>query len=374
MRIIVIRSALSFFSSARVVFVAPLLLVLTGCAGGLLSGAGPRISAIDAESSNPSVPYTLIDLSGETIAPYVRPPEPAPAANVSSTTTAYEISLVPGDVIKVMIADIGETNAMFAPLAAGGTSFDVRVDVDGKISLPYAGRFSVAGHTPGEVEREIKQRIRGVTADPQVMVSMVGDVSGSVLVAGAVNKPGRFSALQGPLTLLDAINLAGGPMLEPHLVEVTVRNGKDANVYSYQSLLQGLNAPVAPRSEIVVSRARKRFVAMGAVATPGLHDLPSEQPSLLEVLGEAGWLDETKADPQGVFVFRLSRVAGVERPVPEVFRLNMRDPAAIFLARQFLVQPEDAVYVTNAAIYEWQKIISPIIQAMAFGRTLERGF
>jgi len=350
-----------------------MVVLLSGCVGGILSGAGPRIGAIAEAPENRTIPYELIDLSPETIAQFARPRDVDVAATVSPTT-AYEISLVPGDVMQITIADIGEQNAIFAPLAAGGTKFESRVNADGKISLPYAGRFSVKGKTPEAVEDEIRRRLKGVANDPQVMVSLLGDVSGSVLVAGAVTKPGRFSALQGPLTLLDAINLAGGPVLEPHLVEVEVRDGKDAQVYSYQSLLKGLNRPISPRSEVVVSRAKKRFVAMGAVKTPGLLDLPSEQPSLLEVLGSAGWLDESMADPQGVFVFRMTRKSDVEQPVPEVFRLNMRDPAAVFLAKDFLVKPEDAVYVTNAAMHEWQKIITPIVQAVAFGRTLQNGF
>ena len=366
-------SALSLRYSSRLCATLGLLVALSGCAGGILSGAGPHIGAIVADPEDRTIPYQLVDLSPQTIAPYARPDD-EPASKAVSPTKAFEIRLIPGDVMQIIIADIGEQNTMFAPLAAGGTKFEIRVDSTGKISLPYAGRFSVAGKTPNGVEDEIRRRLRGVANDPQVMVSLLGDVSGSVLVAGAVKQPGRFSALQGPLTLLDAINLAGGPLLEPHLVEVTVRNGKDAQVYSYQSLLQGLNRPVSPRSEIVVSRAKKRFVAMGAVKNPGLLDLPSQRPSLLEALGTAGWLDESMADPQGVFVFRLSRLPGAEAATPEVFRLNMRDPAAIFLAKEFLVQPEDAIYVTNAAVHEWEKIITPIVQAMAFGRTLQRGF
>lgn len=350
------------------------LVLLSGCAGGILSGAGPRMTTIvSTDLEDRTIPYELIELGPETIAPYARPID-VPIATTVSPTKAFEIRLVPGDVLQIIIADIGEENAMFAPLATGGTKFEARVDSAGKISLPYAGRFSVAGKTPDGVGSEIRRRLQDVATDPQVMVSLLGDVSGSVLVAGAVKAPGRFSALQGPLTLLDAINLAGGPVLEPHLVDVTVRNGKEAQVYSYQSLLNGLNQPVSPRSEIVVSRSKKRFVAMGAVGQPGLHDLPSDQSSLLEVLGQAGWLDEGKADPHGVFVFRLSRMPGAAEATPEVFSLNMRDPAAVFLAKQFLVQPEDAVYVTNAAVYEWEKIITPIVQAIAAGRTLQNGF
>ena len=48
----------------------------------------------------------------------------------------------------------------------------------------------------------------------------------------------------------------------------------------------------------------------------------------------------------------------------------MRDPAAIFYAKQVMLSPDDTVYVTNAAVYETQKIISPIVQTLVLGRTV----
>src|SRR5690606_28083636 len=205
----------------------------------------------------------------------------------------------------------------------------------------------VAGKTPGQVEELIRKKLKGITTDVQVQVGLTGDLSGSVLVVGAVKEPGRFSALEGPLTLLDAINRAGGPVLEPHLIRVVVRTGKKSYAFNYQDLLSGKNQVVPPGAEVVLERARKRFVAMGAVGDPGLHDLPSNNPSLLEVLGSVKGLNEAKADAAGVFVFRLidENVGGLGKPKAEVFRLNLKEPQAMFLARQFLVQPEDAIYV-----------------------------
>src|SRR5690606_17903177 len=112
----------------------------------------------------------------------------------------------------------------------GGTVFDnVRVSSDGTISLPYVGSLNVRGFTLTQVDNAIRKKLKGTVAtDPQVHSEMVGDFSGSVLVAGAVKTPGRFSSLQGPLTILDAVNMAGGPVLEPHLINVIVRNGKKA--------------------------------------------------------------------------------------------------------------------------------------------------
>ncbi|WP_459618474.1 polysaccharide biosynthesis/export family protein [Bordetella sp. 2513F-2] len=345
---------------------------LAGC-GSTFSGAGPYKGSITSMAEGDTPPYTLIQLGPQTIAPYMRPPAPVLKSSVSDMPVP-SVRLVPGDVMRIVISDSAVEGALFAPLSAGGTVFDsVRVSGSGKISLPYVNEIKVSGLTLSQVEANIRKRLAGVAADPQVHVALVGDMSGSVLVAGAVKAPGRFSALQGPLTLLDAINQAGGPTLEPHLVTVVMRTGKAVQQFSYEDLLAGRNMPVPPHSEIVLERARKRFVAMGAVNAPGLHDLPSQSPSLLEVLGTVGGLNERSADPRGVFVFRLNEAAKPGEPAAQVFQLDMRDPTAMFLARQFLVQPEDAVYVTNAAIYEAQKIISPIVQVLVLGRTLDRG-
>lgn len=343
---------------------------LSGC-GSFFSGAGPNKSSIMSQADEgEEAPYTLIELSADTIAPYMRPPEPTLTHDVSATPVA-EVRLVAGDVLKIMISDSSIEGALFAPLAAGGTVFEqVRVAANGTISLPYVGRPKVSGLTLPQVEEKLREKLVSFASDPQVHLELVGDLSGSVLVAGAVKTPGRFSALQGPLTLLDAINMAGGVLLEPHLVKVILRTGKEVSSYSYQDLLAGANRPVPPRSEIVVERARKRFVAMGAVAKPGLMDLPTANPSLLEVLGTVGGLNERTADARGVFVFRLED--GPEgAPEAKVFRLDLREPTAIFLARNFLVQPEDAVYVTNAHAYEFQKLISPIVQVLVLGRTVD---
>lgn len=355
-----------FFSRTvkRGLAMVALVLPLAGC--GILSGAGPYSASIRNVDSDAS--YKLVDLSAQTIGPYLVAGE-APLLSTTSDMPMPNIRLVSGDVLKIMISDSAQEGSIFAPLSSGGTVFEaVRVNASGDISLPYAGKMRVRGLALDQVADKIEKNLRGKASDPQVHVELVGDLSGSVLVAGVVKAPGRFSTLQGPLTLLDAINLAGGPIPEPHLAMVTVRTGKSVHVYNYKELLDGRNAPVPPHSEIIVERARKRFIAMGAVTEPGLHDLPSENPSLLETMGSIGGLKEAMADPTGVFIFRRSINSETKQPEALVFQLNMRNPESIFLAGQFLVHPDDAIYVTNAAVYEWQKIISPIVQTVLLGR------
>ena len=124
---------------------------------------------------------------------------------------------------------------------------------------------------------------------------------------------------------------------------------------------------IKPNTEIVLERARQRFVAMGAVAEPGLHDMPQQNTTLLDALGSVGGLKESSANAEGVFIFRMEDDS---RAKPTVMRINMRDPAAIFYARQLMLRPDDTIFVTNAAVYEWQKIITPIVQTMVMGRTV----
>ena len=358
--------------------------VISACSG-VLSAAGPGKSAIINQQNKIDSDVTLengyqfVELSPSTIKDYMRPKSTKLNAAVSKPTVP-ELKMVSGDVISIMVADSAEDGALFAPLAAGGTVFEkVRLNSRGEISLPYAGVINLRGLTTIQAEQKVREQLKKYVTDPQVVINIVGDLGGSVLVAGDVNQPGRFSTLEGPLTLLDAVNLAGGPKLEPYLVDVVVRNGASVTKYNYEDLLNGMNHPIAANTEVVVERARQRFVAMGAVQKPGLHDFPAKNASLLDVLGTIGGLNEGKANASGVFVFRLSdgieydsttnTITSKEKPV--VFQLNLKDPTSMFVARQFLMHPDDAVYVTNAATYEFQKLIAPIVQVLVLGNTID---
>ena len=358
------RSALG-----RVAF-CTVLITMSGC-GSILSSAGPSSNAITSDTDEPDGrhPYTVIDLSAQTIAPYMLKPEKAPTHEVLPAS-APEIRLLPGDTLTVTIADSTLEAPLFAPLANGGTVFnDVRVDANGRISLPYVGSLSVVRLAGGSRVTYPSQ-----SEGPRDGACRSRAVERRHLEFGAGRRRGQgarsFRRAQRSAHAARRDRSAGGPVLEPHLIRVVVRNGKSMQTFHYDELLQSVNPVVSPRSEIVVERDRKRFVAMGAVGQPGLHDLPSDTPNLLETLGSVGGLQERIADASGVFIFRFAPRKPGEAPEAQVFRLDMKRPEAIFLAKQFLVRPEDAIYVTNAAVYEWQKIISPIVQVLVLGRAV----
>lgn len=89
----------------------------------------------------------------------------------------------------------------------------VPVRPDGKISVPLVGDVAAGGRTPGEVSREIQERLSAYVRDPQVAVILTDlrshEYLSRVRVTGAVRQPISIPFRQG-MTVLDAVLAAGG--------------------------------------------------------------------------------------------------------------------------------------------------------------------
>ncbi|MFT3915485.1 MAG: polysaccharide biosynthesis/export family protein [Anaeromyxobacteraceae bacterium] len=85
----------------------------------------------------------------------------------------------------------------------------VPVRPDGRISLPLAGEVEAAGMTPSELQARLTKSLSPFVQDAAVAV-LVREVNAArVFVLGEVAHPGGFP-LRGPLTVVQAIALAGG--------------------------------------------------------------------------------------------------------------------------------------------------------------------
>jgi polysaccharide export outer membrane protein len=85
----------------------------------------------------------------------------------------------------------------------------VPVRPDGRIALPLAGEMEAAGRTPAELQASLTKALSPYIQDTQVAV-LVREINGArVFVLGEVVRPGGFP-LRGPLTVVQAIALAGG--------------------------------------------------------------------------------------------------------------------------------------------------------------------
>ncbi len=109
--------------------------------------------------------------------------------------------LGPQDSINVQVVDLVE----FDPKVLGA----IRIDGQGNIRLPLAGRIQAAGLTVEQLEKEVATRLSKVMKDPEVTVSIADFRNHPVSVLGAVKNPGVYQ-VTGRKTLFEVLSLAGG--------------------------------------------------------------------------------------------------------------------------------------------------------------------
>ena len=109
---------------------------------------------------------------------------------------------------------------------------------------------------------------------------------------------------------------------------------------------------------------RQKIFVLGDVKRAGTISVTRYGLNLAEALSNAGGLNESTADANGIFVLR--RAAPEQSDyVANVFQLHAKNITAMVLAEQFLLQPHDIIYVTSAPLARWNRVISLLLPSVA---------
>ena len=194
-----------------------------------------------------------------------------------------------------------------------------------------------------------------------------------ISVLGEVNAPARFPVSFAGEKILDEITRAGGPKGQGFDTWVMLeRDGKRATVPFGALVYEPANNIYArPNDTIYVYREPQTFVEFGAAGQQGQFNFDAWRISLAEGVAKAGGLNDTLADPAGVYLYRgeprevadrlgvdISRFDGPIIPV--VYNVNFRDPAGYFLATKFQMRNKDVIFASNAVAIEQAKIMNYI--------------
>lgn len=291
-----------------------------------------------------------------------------------------------GDVVQVSVFE-SAAGGLFVPAEAGpraGNFVSVPNQVvsrEGTISVPYAGAIRVAGRTPSQVERTIESRLKDRAIEPQVILTMVEQNGASVSIFGEpVTGGNRFKLSAGGERILDVISRAGGIRTAGFDVFVTLqRDGRRGTIH-FPKLVSDPkeNIFVAPGDMIYLYRDQQKFVAVGALGSSsqtsgltGQFPFDQERLSLNEALAKAGGLQDSRANPSQIFLYRiehrallekmgvdLSRFADEQKLIPTVYRSNFRDPSSFFSAQKFSMRNRDVIYVANSDATEMFKFLA----------------
>jgi len=123
-------------------------------------------------------------------------------------------------------------------------SGDVAVRPDGKVTLPVIGEIVAAGLHPSVLQEQLIAAAKKFVNDPNVAVVVRTINSRKVFVTGRVTAPGSH-ALLGPLSVMQAIALAGGLTEYADGKNITVlrsENGQSRTFkFNYKDVARGKN-------------------------------------------------------------------------------------------------------------------------------------
>ena len=398
-------------------------LVLAGCS--TIPTSGPTVSEVfdQAAATGPRY-FDLIDIDDDVVRTLLS----RPAESFHNLFSSYGKPPVPtigiGDTVSVSIWEAAGGGLFGAPAggipgavtAAGGGSTTIPaqvVGIDGGITIPFAGRVPVAGHTPLQVQNEIQQRLAQKAIEPQVIVTVVNTVTETVTVTGE-GSSARVPLSVGGTRLLDAVVAAGGAAgatpaggaaatggviigsAKPPTYETLVRlsrKGVTATTPMEQVILDPMeNIYAWPGDIVTLLDEPQTFSVFGATTSNSEVPFGARKITLAEALAKSGGLVDLRADPRGVFLFRFepsSVVSALHVPVlatgpngtsPVVYRLNMKNVNNYFYAQRFPIEDKDVIYVANAPLAELQKVFTlintvtgPVISGVVVSRSVNNG-
>lgn len=283
-------------------------------------------------------------------------------ARQTGASRNYDYRIGAGDVLSVTVYDHPELT-----IPAGGErpseESGSTVESDGTIFYPYVGRVPVAGRTVEAVRAELQRRLASYITEPQVDVRVAGFNSQKVYVTGQVDSPGVMPITNVPLTVLDAINLAGGLDTEANWHDVVLTRGDETfHVDVYDMLQKGelqQNRLLQDGDVLhVPDLGNQKVFVMGEVMDPVSLPMGNSRLSLTDALSQAGGMDEAQADAKGIFVIR--QASPDSGKLATVYQLDARNATALVLGTQFMLQPTDIVYVTAAPLSRWNRVVNQL--------------
>jgi polysaccharide export outer membrane protein len=358
------------------------LLLIAALSGCVLPRSGPSLGQIRRAAEVPGYDMHLVE---------VTPPIAAASRSVEALgfgpefTGAATVSpdqIRPGDKLAVRVWENVDTGLLVG-VGQKATSLEaVEVDQSGRIFVPYAGRIDAAGSSPDELRERITEVLQTQTPDPQVEVVRAAGDGSTVSVMGGVKAPGVYPIEAPTLRLSAMLARAGGVDVVPDVAQVKIeRRGSTGRVW-LQDLYDNPRMDVAlrPGDRIIVEEDRRSFTVLGATTRQERVAFNSQDMTAIEALAAAGGLNGNAANPTGVFVFRrepaavANRVLGRGDLVGEqrmAYLLNFTRPEGLFAAGEFVIRDGDTVYVTEAALGSWTRIIALAATAAALTRSVD---
>jgi polysaccharide export outer membrane protein len=270
-----------------------------------------------------------------------------------------------GDILSIVVWDHPELGGTVVTPATGGAELvsavtppsGFVVDHEGRVQFPFAGALKLAGLTEDEARDLLASKLARYIANPNVTLRVQAYRSKRVYIDGEVRSPGLQAINDIPMTLMEALNRAGGLLPSADQSRLVLERGDERYRIDLRELVQkGINpgnVMLAPGDVVRVhSRDESKVFVSGEVVTPRALTMHNGRLTLNEALGESGGVSPLSGDARQIYVVRKDR-DGVH-----VYQLDARVTGAMALAEGFELHPKDVVYVAASPLANWHRNLS----------------
>jgi len=339
-----------------------LALALGGCTTGVGFREGPGPGGSASAPSTELITENLIDAERAAS-------ESAARQDLSPLIVAHPppYTIGRGDILSIVVWDHPELAA--SGMASASAHIDTAtvqpyatppgfvVDHQGRIQFPLIGLLTLERLTEEQARALITQKLARYIARPNITLRVQAYRSRRVYVDGEVRTPGLQAIDDLPMTLVEALNRAGGMQPNADQSRIVVERGNTRySVNLREMVLKGVNPGtiLLAHGDVVRvhSRDESKVFVSGEVITPRALTMHNGRLTLNEALGETGGISPLSGDARQVYVVRKT----LDRT--RVFRLDARDRGALAMAESFELRPKDVVYVAASALASWNRHLS----------------
>ena len=310
--------------------------------------------------------YEIIDITSHNINQHnkalVSISNELPKVDYSKT---YSDAIRPYDQLTLQVIDTAQTGGLAAGSGSSVQFGPIEVPQSGKISIPYAGDFSVIGKEITEIQKDIQDSYSTVFNTARVTVGRVSRMPLRANVIGIAQQPGQQIIDRAGVNMADLVAKSGGTVQEPFTCEYMLHRNSKTYILNNKDITKR-NILAMDGDVLEIRKSNDRTVTLlGAVARPGSYPFPNYNSKLDDFIGQGSGFRSDSANLSGVFVFR-------QMPTKKthIYRFDMRDPAGVIAASSFSIHGKDIIYVTEAPLARWNRTIRSILP---FGQVYNYG-